>query len=72
MAISIKYGKINITGIREDEPIFILRAQDILAESTIKSYKALAIAYGQNDLAKDVSNEVGRFNSWDGPRKLPD
>ena len=32
MAVSGKYGKLDIPKIGEDEPVFILRAQDKLAE----------------------------------------
>jgi len=33
MAVSGKYGKVSIPKIGDDEPIFILRAQDNLAAS---------------------------------------
>lgn len=32
MALSGKYGKLNIPRVGEEEPVFILRAQDRLAE----------------------------------------
>ena len=36
MALSGKYGKLNIPRIGEEEPVFILRAQDRLAEFAIE------------------------------------
>ncbi|MGB5159415.1 hypothetical protein [Desulfobacterium sp. N47] len=41
MAISGKYGKIDIPGIGADEPVFIIRAQDRLAVPAIEMYCAL-------------------------------
>lgn len=38
MARSIKYGKLDIPGIEEDEPVFILRARDRLAIPLIVQY----------------------------------
>lgn len=42
MARDLKYGKIDIPGIGEDEPVFIIRAQDGLSIKTIRGYKVLA------------------------------
>jgi hypothetical protein len=39
MAISGKYGQIDIPKIGEREPVFILRAQDLLAGPAIELYK---------------------------------
>jgi len=36
MALSLKYGKIDIPRINDGEPVFILRAQDKLAEICMK------------------------------------
>jgi len=46
MAISGKYGKVEVPGVGEDEPVFILRAQDRLALAAIKMYGALAESHG--------------------------
>jgi hypothetical protein len=46
MAVSTKYGKVNIPKIRDNEPVFILRAQDKLAEAAIGMYKLLAASHG--------------------------
>ena len=42
MAISGKYGKLNIPKVGDDEPVFILRAQDRPAEAAIQMYQTLA------------------------------
>ncbi|KPK91814.1 MAG: hypothetical protein AMJ94_06415 [Deltaproteobacteria bacterium SM23_61] len=39
MGISGKYGKVFISKIGEEEPIFILRAQDQLAVQAIEMYR---------------------------------
>ncbi len=71
MARSGKYGEININGIGTDEPVFILRAQDKLAATTIEMYRLLAISHGTS-IAESVGKEIKKFNSWNGKRKLPD
>lgn len=71
MAISGKYGKVNIPRIGTDEPVFILRAQDKLAEAAIEMYKALAASHGSS-LAKDIQKEIDAFKNWGGRKKTPD
>lgn len=44
-----KYGRINVEhdpGIEEDEPLFLLRAQDKASVATLKSYRHHARDYG--------------------------
>ena len=45
MALSGKYGKVDIPKIGEDEPVFILRAQDKLAEPAIEMYRSLTASH---------------------------
>lgn len=71
MAISMKYGKVNIPKIAEDEPVFILRAQDKLAESAIEMYRLLAASHGSR-VVESVSRDVESFRRWNGNRKIPD
>ena len=71
MALSGKYGKIDIPKIGEDEPVFILRAQDRLAQGMVEIYKVLAASHG-SALAEDLDNEIARFRNWKGTRKMPD
>ena len=71
MAISGKYGKVDIPKIGEDEPVFILRAQDRLAEGTIQIYKVIASKHGSH-LEDGLDQEIERFRNWSGPKKMPD
>jgi len=71
MAVSSKYGKIDIPKIGKDEPVFILRAQDKLAEAAIEMYKSLAASHG-SQVADLLPKEIERFRKWTGTRKIPD
>jgi len=71
MAISGKYGKINIPKIGEEEPVFILRAQDRLAEPTIEIYRILAASHN-SPMANDLKEEIDVFQRWSGKRRMPD
>ena len=71
MALSGKYGKLNISGIADDEPVFILRAQDVLAATAVKMYQLLAASHGST-IASDVDQAISAFHSWTGTKKLPD
>jgi flavorubredoxin len=71
MAISGKYGRVNIPKINADEPIFILRAQDKLAVAAIDMYRLLANSHGAK-LADSLQREIDAFSNWSGKKKLPD
>jgi len=71
MAVSGKYGKLNIPKVGKEEPVFILRAQDKLAEPAIAMYRVLAASHGCK-LAEQVGKEIASFQQWKGTRKLPD
>jgi hypothetical protein len=71
MAVSTKYGKVNIAKIGDDEPVFILRAQDKLAEATIGMYRLLTASHGSK-LADSLNAEMEAFSKWPGVKKLPD
>ncbi len=70
MALSETYGKVDIPTIGEDEPVFILRGQDILAGSAIEMYRLLAEAHGCQ-VAEAMARESGSFRKWLGQKKLP-
>jgi hypothetical protein len=70
MAVSERYGKLDIPSIGKEEPIFILRARDRLAGDAIKMYKLLAEAYGC-DLGGVVERQIRTFNEWAGEKALP-
>jgi hypothetical protein len=71
MARSGKYGKIDIPGIGEEEPVFILRAQDRLAAPVIEMYKVLADSHDAR-VAESLMEEIQSFKVWHGIRKIPD
>jgi hypothetical protein len=71
MAISGKYGKIDIPKIGEDEPVFILRAQDRVAQGMIEIYKVITSQHGSH-LEDGLDKEVERFRAWKGHKKMPD
>lgn len=71
MALSGKYGKIDIPNIGEDEPVFVLRARDKLGEHAIEMYRALAASHGA-PVAHTLQKEIDSFRRWSGQKKIPD
>ena len=71
MALSGKYGKVSIPKIGEEEPVFILRAQDVLAAPTIEMYRLLLESHG-SPMIKHVEQEVQVFKHWPGSKKMPE
>ena len=71
MAISGKYGKLDIPKIGADEPVFILRAQDRLARGVVEIYKLLVESH-ESAVGKQLDEEIERFKNWSGPKKMPD
>ena len=71
MALSGKYGKLSIPRIGEDEPVFILRAQDKLAQAAIEMYRLLAASHGCR-IVDNLDKEIESFRKWTGNKKLPD
>lgn len=80
MAYDSKYGKIDIPNISDDEPIFILRAKDKLAFTTLLEYERLAMRRGAGDIPQqfmdNLEQVIDRFEKWaeENPdkMKLPD
>lgn len=71
MAVSGKYGNVSIPHVGNDEPVFILRAQDRLALPAIEMYKLLAETNGA-DVASHLDSQIEAFRQWKGKRKNPD
>ncbi len=71
MALSGKYGKLAIPKVGDEEPVFILRAQDKLARPAIEMYRALVASHG-SPLADELQKEIDRFDEWTGTKKIPD
>jgi flavorubredoxin len=70
MAISGKYGRLSIPKVGADEPVFILRAQDKLAQAAIEMYQSLAASHGR-PLANSLQKEIEAFKKWP-TKKMPD
>jgi len=71
MARSGKYGNVSIPKIGDDEPVFILRAQDILAAPAIEMYRLLLESHG-SPMVKEVAKDIQIFKHWPGSKKMPD
>jgi hypothetical protein len=71
MAISGKYGKVEIPKVGENERVFIFRAQDQLAAAAIELHRALVVTHGAS-LADSLQKEIDAFRSWPGRKKIPD
>lgn len=80
VATDNKYGQIDVPGIPEDEPIFILRAQDVLAIATISRYKNLRLTAEEDPPSSEWVNDLDHvgeeFFAWAQANpdkiKLPD
>jgi len=75
MAIETKYGNPDIEGIPADEPIFILRAQDSAALTTLEDYRHNASTYGAtHNFLLEVGDAIDRFSEWkvNNDTKTPD
>lgn len=74
MAIDNKYGRIEIPGIPDDEPVFVLRAQDALAVPTICHYSSLVreLQRHEDKMLEALRLVLRKFSEWKSPRKLPD
>ena len=70
MAVCERYGRLDIPLIEGEEPVFILRARDILAADAIRMYKLLAEAHGC-DLGDVVERQIRLFSEWPGGKALP-
>jgi len=71
MAISGKYGKVDIPGVGADEPVFILRAQDMLSQGMVEIYRVLVESHGCK-MKNSLQDEINRFSNWQGKKKMPD
>ena len=60
--------------IPEDEPVFLIRGQDILAPDTLRAYANAARQAGRKDIADLTFDHANRMVEWQRARKnkLPD
>jgi len=71
MAIDTKYGQVNVKGVPDNEPIFILRGQDIFAIHLLKFYRSLRESSGDVAGERSVGFTIDAFKSWMF-KKVPD
>jgi hypothetical protein len=71
LALSGKYGKLEIPRIAAGEPVFILRAQDVLAVTVVQMCQLLASSHGRA-IAGDLEKVIQSFKAWSGSKKMPD
>jgi len=68
--IDYKYGKIDIDGTPEDEPCFVLRAQDCFAVGILKMYLLFA-GHMPGIHGSIIKHNIELFENWKH-KKLPD
>lgn len=75
MARDVKFGTVT-TGngnIPADEPVFVLRAQDVLALIILRDYAERAGRAGcAEPFLRDVQNAIAQFEVCSGDRKRPE
>jgi hypothetical protein len=59
------------TSVPEDEPVFVLRAQDVLAPIAVRFYASLVAAVGDPMGAGRIESFADRMAAWP-TKKLPD
>lgn len=75
MAFEAKYGQLDIPGIPEHEPVFVLRAQDVCAPEAIEHYRQLCGQAGSPQAHLDgIADARLNFVVWqnDHPVHVPD
>lgn len=80
--IDRKYGVVTLErkpDVPEDEPVFVLRAQDILAPAAVRAYANLVEATvpgaegaGMADAIRSSAEDMARWREANGGGKLPD
>lgn len=67
MANAGKYGTVEIEGVPEDEPVFILRAQDVATPTAVRNYaEGLRRNFGPDAEAfvETVFNAADEIEGW--------
>jgi hypothetical protein len=76
MARAGKYGQVEIEGIPEDEPVFIIRARDRLSVAALDAYAELANIGGEveEEFLDQIDGVTGDFKIWQrqNETKVPD
>ncbi len=68
--VDSKYGPLHIKGAPQNEPMFVLRAQDAHAVYMLQEYQRLAGSHNKH-MEEKMDLVIARFRAW-GTKKLPD
>ncbi len=68
--VDSKYGPLHIKGVPQNEPVFVLRAQDAHAVYMLFEYQRLAGSHNK-EMEERLDLVIARFKAWQ-PKKLPD
>jgi len=71
MAYDTKYGDVKVEGIPKNEPIFILRAQDVFSVHMLKVYRGLRESSGDLKGVRALNVTIEEFKNWNF-KKVPD
>ncbi len=73
MGYDRKYGKITTENgdIPKDEPVFLLRSQDVFSAFVVRMYAALRRSAGDPDVANEIENTARVMTAWP-VKKKPD
>lgn len=71
MAREQKYGEIEIPNVPADEPVFIFRAQDLLALPAIGFYAKMRRNLGDIESARKIDEALAEMAKWP-VKKMPD
>lgn len=65
MAVDTKYGDIDIEGIPDDEPVFVIRAKDEVSVQTLNQYADNATRNGSpSEHHASVRRRAAEFQEW--------
>lgn len=64
MAVDLKYGQLDIPGLGDDEPVFIIRGRDTLAAGVLDEYVYFADEAGLESVADGVNAVKNQFAAW--------
>jgi len=65
MAKSVKYGRLGIAGIPDDEPVFVLRAKDSVALAAVTMYREMCMLIGCTVAHTDAIQQLlTDFEDW--------
>lgn len=73
MAFNPKYGQVKVEkkSIPDDEPVFLLRAQDSLASQAVRHYAELRRRHGDEEGAAHCEAVARMMEAWPD-KKMPD